>query len=80
MDVLNLGIIQILPFPLCSMAEQDKLIEEIDSKLSVTDQIENDIKDELERIEALRQSILKNAFSGQLVMLPRFNGHVISCV
>ena len=67
MDVLNLGIIRNLPFPLCSIPEQDKLMREIESKLSVIDQIENEIEAESIRAEALRQSILKKAFSGELV-------------
>ena len=67
MDVLNLGIIQNLPFPLCSLAEQDKLVAELESKLSVVDQIEKEAEAELKKSEALRQSILKNAFSGKLI-------------
>ena len=67
MDVLNLGIIQNLPFPLCSLAEQDKLVTEIESKLSVVDQIEKGAGAELEKSKALRQSIHKMAFSGKLV-------------
>ena len=67
MDVLNLGIIRNLPFPLCSLPEQDKLILEIESKLSVADQIEKEIEAGLIKVEALRQSILKKAFLGELV-------------
>ena len=67
MDVLNLGIIQNLPFPLCSLAEQDKLVAEIESKLSVIDQIERETEAALKKSEALRKSILKNAFSGKMV-------------
>ena len=67
MDVLNLGIIQKLPFPLCSIAEQDKLVSEIDSKLSVVDQIEKETEAGLKKSKALRKSILRKAFSGQLL-------------
>ena len=67
MDVLNLGIIQNLPFPLCSLAEQDKLVAEIESKLSVVDQMEKETEAALKKSEALRKSILKKAFSGKLV-------------
>lgn len=67
MDVLNLGVIQNLPFPLCSLAEQDKLVAEIESKFSVVDQIEKETEAELEKIETLRLSILNTAFSGNLV-------------
>lgn len=67
MDVLNLGIIQNLPFPLCSLAEQDKLVAEIESKLSVVAQMEKETEAALKKSEALRKSILKKAFSGKLV-------------
>lgn len=67
MDVLNLGIIQSLPFPLCTIDEQKEIIEELGIIFSVIDNHEKDIKDNLLRSEALRQSILKKAFSGQLV-------------
>ncbi|MDE0411024.1 MAG: restriction endonuclease subunit S [Gammaproteobacteria bacterium] len=67
MDVLNLGIIQNLPFPLCSLAEQDKLVAEIESRLSVVDQVEKETEAELAKTKALRLSVLKKAFSGNLV-------------
>ena len=67
MDVLNLGIIQTLPFPLCDKKEQLQLVNEIESKLSVIEDQEEDIKNNLSRAETLRLSILKKAFSGQLI-------------
>ena len=53
--------------PICSLAEQQKIVEEIEAKFSVIDQLEKDIAENLKRCELLRQSILKKAFSGQLV-------------
>lgn len=67
MDVLNLGIIQSLPFPFCSISEQERIIQEIESRLSVCDKIEENINTCLLQAEALRQSILKKAFEGKLV-------------
>lgn len=67
MDVLNLGIIQDLPFPICSLKEQQILIQEMEARLSEVDQLELTITTTLQQSEALRQSILKRAFSGQLV-------------
>jgi type I restriction enzyme S subunit len=67
MDVLNLGIIQSLPFPICSIDEQKILIQELEVLCSVTDQLDQTITTALQQAEALRQSILKKAFSGQLV-------------
>jgi type I restriction enzyme, S subunit len=66
MDVLNLGIIRTIPFPLCSIEEQQQIVQEIESRLSVCDKIEETITDSLRQAEALRQSILKKAFEGQL--------------
>jgi len=63
MDILNLGMIQRLPYPLCSVAEQDKILEVIEARLSEADQLDQTITTALQQAEALRQSILKKAFS-----------------
>ena len=55
------------PIPLCSKKEQDQIVQEIESHLSVIDQLEKTIKENLQKAEALRQSILKKAFGGELV-------------
>jgi type I restriction enzyme S subunit len=67
MDVLNLGIIKTIPFPLCSIQEQEKIIKAIESRLSVADKMEESITQSLQQAEALRQSILKKAFEGRLI-------------
>jgi type I restriction enzyme S subunit len=64
---INSGEIQSLFVALCSIEEQIKLLAELDSKLSIIDQLEQTINSSLQQAEALRQSILKKAFSGQLV-------------
>jgi type I restriction enzyme S subunit len=53
-------------FPV-SLEEQNKIISEIESRLSVCDKIEESIEQGLQQAEALRQSILKKAFEGKLV-------------
>lgn len=55
------------PFPFCSLAEQDEIVSQLDEKLSLVDDLEQEISENLTRAEALRQSILKKAFAGQLV-------------
>lgn len=67
MDVLNLGIIKTIPFPLTSIEEQQLIVDELESKLTVCDKIEETIAQSLQQAESLRQSILKKAFSGELV-------------
>jgi type I restriction enzyme S subunit len=67
MDILNLGMIQRLPYPLCSVTEQEKMLEILDERFSEVDQLDQTLTTSLQQAEALRQSILKRAFSGQLV-------------
>ena len=66
MDVLNMGMIKELPFPLCDIQEQGQVIKEIESRLSVCDSIEQTVDTALQQAEAMRQSILKDAFEGRL--------------
>lgn len=66
MDVLNMGMIKELPFPLCDIQEQGQVIKEIESRLSVCDSIEHTVGLALQQAEAMRQSILKAAFEGRL--------------
>jgi len=47
--------------------EQQKIVEEIETRLSVADKIEKEIDSNLQKTEQLRQSILKKAFEGKLV-------------
>jgi type I restriction enzyme, S subunit len=67
MDVLNLGMIKELPFPLCSVDEQKEIVAEIESRLSICDKLEQIVDESLAKAQALRQSILKKAFAGELV-------------
>lgn len=53
--------------PLMCVNEQKQISRELDEKFSVIDQLETTIATALQQAEALRQSILKKAFSGQLV-------------
>lgn len=64
---LNQGAFLKLAIPLCSAFEQQVVLAELEQKLSVLDQLEQTITHSLQQAEALRQSILKKAFSGQLV-------------
>jgi type I restriction enzyme, S subunit len=53
--------------PFCPMEEQKRIVEEIESRLSVSDKLEETITNSLQQAEALRQSILKKAFEGKLL-------------
>ncbi len=53
--------------PLPPLKEQMRIIEELEDRLSVVDKMEEIIDNGLMQAEALRQSILKKAFSGELI-------------
>lgn len=61
-DYMKKVLIPLPPFP-----EQQVTVFEVESRLSVADEVEKTITEELKRAEQLRQSILKKAFSGKLV-------------
>ena len=64
---LNLENIRSITLPLPTYAEQRTIVNLIDEKLSAVDQLDQTITIALQQAESLRQSILKKAFSGQLV-------------
>lgn len=64
---LFLGPIKNLDVISCSLDEQEAIVSEIESRLSVCDKLEESIEAGLKQSEALRQSILKKAFEGKLV-------------
>jgi type I restriction enzyme S subunit len=65
---INLTVLSNLPLPLPpKLHEQQAIVAEIESRLSVCDKLEETIQTSLKQAEILRQSILKKAFSGQLV-------------
>ena len=65
---INSNEIQSLIVPLCSPSEQQAVVEGLSAGLSEIDAIEAEIDDQLIKVDALRQSILKTAFAGQLVV------------
>jgi type I restriction enzyme S subunit len=67
-DFLNQTILQTIIFPFPSLQEQTQIVQEIESRLSICDKLEATLSENLEKAEALRQSILKRAFEGKLVL------------
>ena len=55
-------------FPFSSKEEQNQVVQEIESRLSVCDKVEQSITESLEKVQALRQSILKKAFEDTLLL------------
>ncbi len=48
-------------------AEQEAIVEAVEDQLSVIDHLEADLDAKLKSAQALRQSILRHAFTGKLV-------------
>jgi len=74
MDVLNMGMIKELPFAWCPIDEQVQVIEEIEARMTICDNIENTVDTALQQAEAMRQSILKQAFERGLLEKRGENG------
>ncbi len=53
--------------PVASHSEQQAIVQEIETRLSVAEKLEQIIDETLQKAEALRQSILKKAFEGKLL-------------
>ena len=64
---ISMGNIREVSVPLITLEEQEQIVQEIETRLSVADKLEETITQSLQQAEALRQSILKKAFAGQLV-------------
>ena len=56
-----------VPVPLPPLAEQRRIVAEVERRLSVIQQAAAAVEASLQRAERLRQSILKRAFTGVLV-------------
>ena len=67
MEILNLGIIKALPVPLPPIAEQYRIVAEVDRRLSLVRETEAQIENNLVRAKRLHESVLKKAFEGRLV-------------
>ena len=64
---VSLSLIHRMLIPLPPIAEQRRIVAEVERRLSVIQQAEVTVEANLTRAERLRQSILKQAFSGKLV-------------
>ena len=64
---INLAVLENLFIPICSLREQRILVERVAAILSVIQEQQEEIDRCLYVAASLRQSILKKAFTGQLV-------------
>ena len=63
----TIGKLAFLGIVVPSLSKQQTIVEEIEGKLSVCDSIEQTVDAALQQAEAMRQSILKDAFEGRLL-------------
>lgn len=64
---LSTSKIKNLVVPYCDISMQRKILDEIDSRLSICNKIETTIIEALMEADAMRKSILKQAFEGRLI-------------
>lgn len=64
---INLTTLENLVIPYCSLKEQKRIVDEIESRLTSYLNIEKTVNDTLQQAFAMRQSILKQAFEGRLL-------------
>lgn len=67
----GLSVNKLLPIKLTlpPKSEQEQIVSELESKLTVCDKIEETITTSLQQAEMLKQSILKKAFEGKLIVM-----------
>ena len=64
---INMTKLSMLPVPIPPVAEQEKIVAELERRLSVVDEVDAEVKANLKRAERLRQAVLLSAFEGKLV-------------
>ena len=64
---INSQDIRTMPIPLPPLAEQQRIVAEVERRLSVVAEVEAAVAANLKRAGRLRQAILKRAFAGKLV-------------
>jgi len=64
---LSMGTIRMIPVALPPLAEQTRIVAEVERRLSVVDELETVVTANLQRATRLRQSILREAFTGRMI-------------
>ena len=62
-QALNKRLVEQIPLPLPPLAEQQRIVAEVDRRLSLVSNVEAEVNASLKRAQALRQSTLAKAFS-----------------
>jgi type I restriction enzyme S subunit len=61
------GDLKGLPIPLPPLAEQTRIVAEVERRLSVVEELDTVVNANLQRATRLREAILQKAFAGALV-------------
>ncbi len=64
---INMTILRSFPVPLPPSEEQEVIVDAVEDQFSVLDHVEKDLEIKLKSTDALRESILLDAFAGRLV-------------
>ncbi|WP_187263777.1 restriction endonuclease subunit S [Pontibacter beigongshangensis] len=67
----NTKTVERFEIPVPDLEEQIQIVQEIESRLSVCDKVEETINQSLQQADMLRQSILKEAFEGKLIKISK---------
>ena len=59
--------LSMLPVPIPPVAEQKRIVADLERRLSVVDEVDAEVSADLRRAERLRQAVLWSAFQGKLV-------------
>jgi type I restriction enzyme S subunit len=65
---INIETLKQLPIPIPPFAEQQRIVGEVERRLSVVEELEAVVSANLRRATRLRQSILRRAFEGHMVV------------
>lgn len=60
---LNLGLIRAIKLPIPPLAEQHRIVADVDRRLSIVREVEAEVDASLKRAQALRQAVLLRAFA-----------------
>lgn len=66
-EALTLSQIKDFVFPLCLLDEQYQIVQELESKFTLIENLEISINEGLQKTKVFRQAILKKAFEGKLM-------------
>lgn len=66
MQAISFGQLKDIPIGIPSLAEQTRIVAEVERRLSVVEELESVVSANLRRATRLRQSILQKAFTGEL--------------